>query len=159
LNKTDQPPAPLLDTCTRYVSETLARAVNRRTFLWRAGGGVFLALITWTAGLGFGPRRAAAQTGAGGLPCCTPPGPYCNLDGNGHQPNGCQGANCFEHLDAGVVLTCAISAQYFAAGCWTTHCNGGYWTCCDCACSDGHGRPIVHCGCAQFSTDSWQATD
>src|SRR4051794_26707925 len=107
-----------IDAITVQISEALARLVSRRVFVKRVGSGAFLIVAGWAAGLGQARALFNRQ-----LPCCTPPGPYCNLDGNGQEPNGCQGANCFENLDAGLVLTCAISSRYFAAGCWTTHCG------------------------------------
>ena len=46
-NKSDAETVTKLDNLTRHASESLARAVNRRTFLWRVGGGVFL--VSWAA--------------------------------------------------------------------------------------------------------------
>jgi hypothetical protein len=47
---------------------------------------------------------------------------------------------------SGTVYQCRIYYIY-QAGCWTTAATGGYWTCCDCQCTNGST-----CGCAQFSS-------
>jgi hypothetical protein len=125
----------------------LARAVNRRTFLKRAGQATFGVVATLAAGHSLADR-AAAMKGPNVdplVPQCAPPGPYCNLDGQ-NNPNGCHGAHCFQHRNNNVVLQCQVYYQFYAAGCWTTAASGGYWTCCDCQCNGG-----PTCGCAQFS--------
>jgi len=171
------PEPPLLrslDRLTRRGSEELARTLGRRAFLQRAGGGAFLLLATLASGQGWAgrpvraqappaagrPRRAPAPPPPGRLtlPCCTPPGPYCNLDGI-DEPNGCQGANCFAHLYAGQLLTCTLDTQFYGAGCWTTSCQGGYYTCCACRCANSTGQTQTLRGCAQFSASPGPARD
>jgi len=140
-----------LDQTTRLLSETLARAVDRRTFLKRTSQSVFAGLMALAVGQAL-PGRASA-TGSGPQPpqqptiTCSPPGPYCNTGGG--QLSGCHGAHCFQHLTGGQIYQCQVYYQYYQAGCWTTAVSGGYWTCCDCSC----GSPrVATCGCAQFST-------
>src|SRR5436305_904497 len=108
-----------LDTHVRPAVEQLARQMNRRSFVRR------------TASLGFGSVAALASGHLAGSfasassrvrpldPVCAPVGPYCNLDGNIHDPNGCHGASCFEHLYQGEVLQCKVFYNYWQAGCWT----------------------------------------
>lgn len=138
-----------LDRMTRFASEDLARAVDRRAFLKRAGTGAFAFMLTLASGQ-LSARRAAASSGAPVpapvTPNCAPPGPYCNTGGG--ILSGCHGAHCFQHLYNGAVLQCRVYYQYYQAGCWTSSGSGGYWTCCDCSC----GTPQqTTCGCAQFS--------
>jgi len=136
----------VLDQTTRLVSESLARAVNRRTFLKRPSQSVFAGLMALAVGQAL-PGRAAAQRSGPNPPqppniTCSPPGPYCNTGGG--NLSGCHGAHCFQHLYNGTIQQCVVYYQYYQAGCWT---SGDGWTCCDCAC----GSPVVaHCGCAQY---------
>jgi hypothetical protein len=142
----------MFEQTTRVLSENLARAINRRTFLKRAGQATFGVVATLAAGHSLAERAAAAKIGPQVdpmAPVCNPPGPYCNLDGV-NLPNGCHGAHCFQHRYNGQVVQCRLAYNWYQAGCWTTAANGGYWTCCDCSCSpSGTGSPF--CGCAQFS--------
>jgi hypothetical protein len=85
------------------------------------------------------------------VPDCNPPGPFCNLNGNVQDPNGCHGAHCFHHLYNGTVYQCRVYYAYYQTGCWTTAAGGGFWTCCDCECLNKYGQRIATCGCAQFS--------
>jgi hypothetical protein len=137
-----------LDHTARIVSENLARAMDRRTFLKRASQTTFAGLMALAVGQGLG-GRAAAKTDNPKTPMapqCNPPGPYCNINGV-NEPNGCHGGHCFQHMYQGQVLSCRVYYQYYQTGCWTTPVSGGYWTCCDCECMPG----TRHCGCAQFS--------
>jgi hypothetical protein len=140
----------MLEQTTRLVSENLARAFNRRTFLKRTGETAFLGLAALAAGHAM-PGRASAGSAGGGPtpptpPRCAPPGPYCNLTGT-NDPNGCHGSACFQHMVGGQVYQCQVYYTYYQAGCWTTAEGAGYWTCCDCRCTNGST-----CGCAQYST-------
>jgi hypothetical protein len=158
-----------LDKVTRFASEELARAFDRRSFLKRAGGGAFLFLAALASGQALGGRTAGAQApGQAGprptpapaaptAPCCSPPGFFCNLNGV-NEPNGCQGGNCYQYMVNGEVYNCTLYYQFYATGCWTTNCQGGYYTCCDCECFNGTGGRQT-CGCAQFSGTPWRATD
>lgn len=137
----------MFEQTTRILSESLARAVNRRTFLKRASQGTFAVVATLAAGHSLSERAAARKMPNVDplAPQCAPPGPYCNTGGG--NLSGCHGAHCFQHLYNGQVLQCQVYYTYYQAGCWTTAVSGGYWTCCDCRC--GTGGPT--CGCAQFS--------
>jgi hypothetical protein len=140
-----------LDHTTRLLSEGLARTLDRRSFLKRAGQATFGVVATLAAGHSLA-ARAEAMTGGPGpsvdpMITCSPPGPYCNTGGG--NLSGCHGAHCFQHLSGGQVLQCQVYYTFYPTGCWTTAVSGGYWTCCDCACSPNGGSP--HCGCAQFS--------
>ncbi|HUS15491.1 MAG TPA: hypothetical protein VM536_10810 [Chloroflexia bacterium] len=146
----------MFDQGTRILSENLARTVDRRTFLKRASQATFAAVLAAVAGHGIAGRAAAANGGSKPpqppmVPVCTPPGPYCNLDGNVQDPNGCHGAHCWQHRHNGQVYQCRVYYAYYQTGCWTTASGGGYWTCCDCQCSIYPGPPLYTCGCAQFS--------
>src|SRR5438552_14293176 len=90
----------MIERTTRIISENLARAIDRRTFLRRAGEVTFVGMAALAAG------RAAPVFALGGgsgqppqpgplTPRCAPPGPYCNLNGV-NEPNGCHGASCFQ---------------------------------------------------------------
>jgi len=75
-----------LDKLTRFASEDLARGINRRSFLRRAGTGAFTFMIAVATGKMLTPRPAAAASGTKppvtpSAPVCSPPGPYCNYDG------------------------------------------------------------------------------
>jgi hypothetical protein len=135
----------MLEQRIRIVSESLARAVNRRTFLRQVGG----AVVSGVAALALGPTltssRAWAAAPKGNKPVipaitCSPPGPYCNTGGG--NLSGCHGAHCYQHLSGGVVQTCHVYYQYYQVGCWT---SSDSWTCCDCQCTGG-----VTCGCAEY---------
>jgi hypothetical protein len=146
-----------LERSTRIWSESLARAMDRRTFLKRASQTTFAGLIALAVGHGL-PGRAAAgdRTKPPQVPQCAPPGPYCNLDGNAQDPNGCHGGHCFQHRYQGQVIQCHIWYCCYQAGCWTTPSGNGYWTCCDCEC----GNPAVTtCGCAQYSANPVPSPD
>jgi len=133
----------MLEKTTRLVSENLARAIDRRSFLKRTGQSAFLGLAALAVGQAL-PSTARADGKQPPNISCAPPGPYCSIAG---QPtDGCHGASCFQHMVAGTVYQCQVYYIY-QAGCWTTASGGGYWTCCDCRCSNG-----TTCGCAQFST-------
>src|SRR5436309_6100753 len=142
----------MLEKTTRLVSENLARAIDRRSFLKRTGETAFAGLAALAAGQ-LVPSLASADGGPMAVPktpSCAPPGPYCNLNGIS-EPNGCHGASCFQHLNSGTVYQCRVYYQFYAAGCWTTSANGGYWTCCDCECLNTSGARVATCGCAQFN--------
>ncbi len=136
----------VLDHTTRILSEGLARAVNRRTFLKRAGQATFGVVATLAAGHSLADRAAAMRSpGVDPLtPNCAPPGPYCNTGGG--DLSGCHGGHCFQHMSQNQVVQCHVYYQYYASGCWTSNGTGGFWTCCDCQCTGG-----ATCGCAQFS--------
>src|SRR4051794_6302929 len=138
------------DNLTRYASEDLARNMNRRAFLQRAGTGAFAFLITLATGKLFAPRPATAAGLTKPLaahPACSPPGPYCNYEGLWpSEPDSCRGGHCFQHYGAGKVWQCHHDTSFYPTGCWSTAVQGGYWVCCDCVCDNG-----VTCGCAQFS--------
>lgn len=145
----------MFERTTRILSENLARSMNRRLFLKRAGESAFLGMAALAAGhavsgraLAMGNRQPPVPVPT--TPSCSPPGPYCNLNGIS-EPNGCHGANCFQHLYSGTVYQCRVYYQYYQAGCWTTPVTGGYWTCCDCECLNTGGQRVATCGCAQFS--------
>lgn len=140
----------MLENSTRLLTENLARAFDRRSFLKRTGQAAFVALAALASGHA---GSVLAASGGGGVvpdgsrtPSCAPPGPYCNLNGIS-EPNGCHGSSCFQHLYQGTVYQCEVYYIY-QAGCWTTAATGGYWTCCDCRCGGG----VTTCGCAQFSS-------
>ena len=137
----------IVERTTRLLTENLARSINRRSFLRRAGEVTFAGVATLAAGRGL-PAMAARggqQPPIPTTPSCAPPGPYCNLNGV-NEPNGCHGGSCFQHLNGGTVQQCRVYYAFYQAGCWTTASSGGYWTCCDCQCTNGST-----CGCAQFN--------
>ena len=143
---------PELERTTRILSESLARAIDRRTFLRRVAQTTAAGMMAVAAGHGLPGRASAARGGPvppqPPTPICAPPGPDCNTGGG--NLSGCHGGHCFEHLYNGQVLQCRVWYCCYQAGCWTTAdpTNGGFWTCCDCEC----GSPAVtHCGCAQWS--------
>jgi len=140
----------MIDRATRIVSENLARAMDRRVFMKRAGQGAFASLAALAAGQAK-PMLAAAAGRAPQppmpTPLCAPPGPYCNNGGG--DLSGCHGASCFQHLYNNQVVQCRYLYIY-QSGCWTTAGNGGYWTCCDCDCYQ-NGVRVNSCGCAQHS--------
>ena len=107
----------VLDQTTRLVSESLARAVNRRTFLKRTSQSVFAGLMALAVGQAL-PGRAAAQRSGPNPPqppniTCSPPGPYCNTGGG--NLSGCHGAHCFQHLYNGTIQQCVVYYQYYQA--------------------------------------------
>ena len=136
----------MLEHTTRVVTENLARSINRRSFLRRAGEATFAGMAALAAGKGGAVFASSSRKPPQPVvPQCAPPGPYCNLNGV-NEPNGCHGGSCFQHMSAGQVQQCRYYYIY-QAGCWTTAVTGGYWTCCDCRCDNNST-----CGCAQFST-------
>ena len=140
----------MLEQKVRILSEGLARTVDRRKFLKQTGSGLFGGMIALASGhvlVGRASAKASAPLKAA-IPNCVAPGPFCNLDGNGKDPNGCHGAHCFQHLHNGKVRQCRIWHCCYQTGCWTTPTGNGYWTCCDCECP---GDPYITCGCAQFT--------
>ena len=139
----------MLERTTRIVSENLARSISRRSFLTQVTGALFAGVATVASGHLFVSDASAAAGRAPRIPTippCTSPGPWCNLDGNGSDPNGCHGSSCFQHMVNGLVLQCRLWYDMYQSGCWTTPVSGGYWVCCDCQCTGGHT-----CGCAQYS--------
>ena len=136
----------MVEQKVRLLSEGLARTMDRRKLLQSACSAAFMGMAALVAGHTFSERASAHSHGRSIV--CTPPGPYCNLDGNNYEPSGCNGASCFQHLYYGQVLQCRVYYGWFQAGCWTNVVKGGYWVCCDCEC----GQPRrTFCGCAQFS--------
>ena len=147
----------MLEKSTRVLSENLARAVNRRTFLKRAGEVTFASIAAIAAGhtaTGLALAGVRRQPGSKEStpqmpPQCAPPGPYCNMNGV-NEPNGCRGGACYQHVIGGTTYQCRVMYGWYQAGCWTTPVQGGYWVCCDCEC----GQPrVALCGCAQFSAN------
>jgi hypothetical protein len=137
-----------VDHKLRVVSEGLARSMDRRSFLHTAGSAIFAGVAALAAGHALGGKALAGQSARSipRRPRCSPPSPFfCNVDGN-NEPNGCHGAQCFQHRSGSTVYQCKVYYQFYAAGCWTTVDGGGYWTCCDCTCGAGGV-----CGCAQYS--------
>jgi hypothetical protein len=141
----------MLEQRIRLISEALAREVDRRTFLRRAGGAVVAGVVA----LVMGPALTSSTAGVSASPLvpnaanCSPPGPYCNLDGQG-EPNGCREGHCFQHVSSGQLLQCRVYYTFYpTAGCWTTVSGNGYWTCCDCSCTNGAIN--ANCGCAHYS--------
>jgi len=135
------------------LSEGLARAIDRRTFLKRSSQALFAGVATLAAGHGLAGQAAAQGSGPQpplASPQCAPPGPYCNTGGG--ILSGCHGGHCFQHLYNGQVIQCRVYYQYYQTGCWTTPSGGGYWTCCDCECLNSGGQRVATCGCAQFSS-------
>src|SRR5204863_106088 len=107
----------MIEKTTRIISENLARTLDRRAFVKRAGEVVFAGL----AGMASGHMVPAfAGSWAGGqpqppqpiVPSCSPPGPYCNLNGV-NEPNGCHGGSCFQHLSGGSVVQCRVFYAYY----------------------------------------------
>jgi hypothetical protein len=140
----------MLEQRIRIVSEALARAVNRRTFLRQTGSVVVSGVTALAMGhlLATNPARAAVKKPmVPSVPNCAPPGPYCNYEGgNPPQPDSCHGAHCYQHFSNGQVQTCQVYYAFYNIGCWTASGQGGFWTCCDCQCTGGSS-----CGCAQFT--------
>jgi hypothetical protein len=146
----------MLEQKVRIVSETLARTVDRRGFIKKTGTTMAAGLMALAAGhtlYGFAAAESKNQRGsdrkpivAPNVPLCSPPGPFCNLNNDPSDPNGCHGARCYQHRYNGVVYACQVFYEFYAAGCWTNASGGGYWTCCDCQCGNGGT-----CGCGQFS--------
>lgn len=144
----------MIDQKIKVFSEVLARAVDRRTFLKRLGGAVVAGVSTMTLGpaLANSGAKAAGKALASPTVSCSPPGPYCNLNGV-NEPNGClnssapnYNASCFQHRSGGTVYSCQVYYTYYTTGCWTTAQGTGYWTCCDCQCTNGST-----CGCASYN--------
>jgi hypothetical protein len=145
----------MIEKSMRIMTERLARTMDRRQFLKKAGNTAFVGLAALAAGhmttalATAGVRRQPVDRSPvnNGGPVCAPPGPYCNSGGG--SLSGCHGSSCFQHLYESQLLQCRVFYIY-QAGCWTTPVSGGYWVCCDCEC----GTPAVEfCGCAQFSTN------
>jgi len=136
----------MLEQTTRILSENLARALDRRSFIKKAGQTAFLGVAALAAG-----HTMSSNVAAQASPniSCAPPGPYCSV--NGVATDGCHGGSCYQHLYQGQVLQCRV-IYFYQAGCWTTASGGGYWTCCDCGCYNSGGQQVTSCGCAQFST-------
>src|SRR5438093_13493243 len=119
----------MLELRTRMITENLARSINRRMFLRRAGEASFAGMIALAAGRGGSvfAMRGGRQPPQPTVPSGSPPGPYCNLNGV-NEPNGCHGGSCFQHLNGGSIQQCRVYYTYYQAGCWTTAASGGYWT-------------------------------
>jgi hypothetical protein len=139
----------MIEQKIRVLSEALARAVDRRSFVKRAGGVVMAGIATLVmkptlASAGASANANAGPAMAGAIPAisCAPPGPYCNTGGG--DLSGCRGAHCFAH--GTTTNACKVYYTFYATGCWSTVSSGGYWTCCDCRCTNGNT-----CGCAQFN--------
>ena len=146
----------MIEERVKAFSEALARGMERRTFLKRVGGTIVGGIAALAVGPAFA-EQASKKPGASipNVPSCAPPGPYCNLNGV-NEPNGCLNstapnfsASCFQHRSGGTVYSCQVYYQYYTTGCWTTSVAGGYWTCCDCQCTNGST-----CGCASFNPAS-----
>ena len=144
----------MFDQKVRILSEGLARTLDRRKFLKQTGTTMFAGIAALAAGhtLAGNSVAAGAPVKAPMVPQCAPPGPYCNLNGNTQEPNGCHGGSCYQHRVSGTIYQCFVYYQWYQAGCWTTPVSGGYWTCCDCQCRNSSGQNVQSCGCAQFST-------
>jgi hypothetical protein len=136
----------MLEQRIRIISEGLARSIDRRAFLRRTGSAVASGMAALALGsvLTNNPSKANAGALVPSPPSCSPPGPYCNV--NGVATDGCRGGHCYQHKSGGTTYACQVYYTYYQQGCWTTYVSGGYWTCCDCQCGGGGT-----CGCAQFN--------
>src|SRR5437899_1916569 len=110
----------MLERTTRIISENLARGMDRRSFIKRAGQATFLGVAALAAGHTVSSNALATKDQPN--ISCAPPGPYCSV--NGQATDGCHGASCFQHLYQGAVLQCRVFYIY-QAGCWTTAQGGG----------------------------------
>jgi len=137
----------MLEQTTRLVSENLARALDRRSLLKKAGQSAFLGVAALAAGHTMSSNALATKNPPN--ISCAPPGPYCSV--HGAPTDGCHGGSCYQHLYQGQAIQCRV-IYFYQAGCWTTAQGGGYWTCCDCGCYNNSGQQVTTCGCAQFST-------
>jgi hypothetical protein len=136
----------------RIWSEALARDINRRDFLRRAG----TVIVAGVSSLALGPvlSNRAREASAGPIVpaiSCSPPGPYCNTGGG--DISGCHGGHCFQHISSGQLLACRVYYTYYSTGCWTNPSGSGnnYWTCCDCECFNTGGQRVATCGCAEYT--------
>src|SRR5689334_12902103 len=85
--------AEKIDRLARFASEDLARALDRRSFLKRAGTSAFFFMAALATGQSLANPRRASASAPGPLPrqpdiSCSPPGPYCNTGGG--NLSGCQ---------------------------------------------------------------------
>src|SRR3954451_24866437 len=123
-----------LDRTTRLVSEELARSVNRRGFLKRAGQTVFYTVAALASGhllnnraeaAGKAPPKAPRDPGTISDIACNPPNQtFCNRGGG--DLTGCHGGQCNSHLKDGKLYTCTRDYYYYpGTGCWTTATSGG----------------------------------
>lgn len=123
-------------------TERFARAVERRTVLRGAAGGIFAA-VTATLVAPAGRAYADAGHSCSQLPhnsstTCNPPGPFCTSWSSSY----CNGAACSGN--------CSYLRTYYPDACWCTKtytCSTSYtcwYKCCDCNCPQGN------CGCKQF---------
>lgn len=141
----------MIEQKLKVLSESLARGIDRRNFLRGAGTAIFGGVAALAAGhagkgaLAAGLSRGGKDSAVPDRPRCAPPGPYCNIDGIS-EPTGCNGAQCYRHLSGGTMYMCKVYYTYYQSGCWTTVDGNGYWTCCDCRCTNG-----ATCGCASYS--------
>lgn len=150
----------MLEDRVKLASESFARTMDRRGFLQRTGATAFAGLLALASGHVFRSDASASKTKFGHAPLvpqCSPPGPYCNLNGV-NEPNGCLNAHpggpysarCYRFRYGTEVLHCRVYYDYYISGCWTRSSGTGYWTCCDCEC----GTPVqATCGCAGWSLD------
>src|SRR5947208_17141894 len=90
----------MLEQTARIVSENLARAIDRRIFLKRAGQAAFLGLVA----LATGQAVTTAAYASKDLPNCAPPGPSGQA-GN-HPTDACHAAACFQHMASGHIYQC-----------------------------------------------------
>jgi hypothetical protein len=128
-------------TMVERVGEGLARLLNRRQVLQRAGVAVFGAVAAWTVE-GVRGNSALAQTCSfvtGNCGCSPPGGVYCN----GLDPSFCAGSACSggcywdESYRYAGACWCSATCQYDGGG-------SGYYHCCDCNC---YGQL---CACREF---------
>jgi hypothetical protein len=144
----------MLEQRIRVFSESLARTVDRRTFLRRTGSSIAAGVAALAMGSVLTKSQAFAETKQPVLSptiSCAPPGPYCNTGGG--DTSGCHGGHCFQHLYQGNVVSCRVYYTFYTTGCWTNPSGSGnnYWTCCDCECFNTSGQRVATCGCAEYT--------
>ncbi len=128
-------------TTTQRLAQSIARAVDRRSFLKQAGTAVFAVLV----GVATGKFTQVAEAYTNSTCSCSPPGPYCT---------NCRGANCYQDSGHGTMEECRLNRNYYPSGTWTSYCTGGrgvvpgYFVCTDCFC----GASNYQCGCREFRT-------
>ena len=136
----------MLEQRIKVISEAVAREIDRRSFLKQMSTTILAGVSALVVAPMLGNKEGKVAAAAPVVPTisCAPPGPYCTV--NGAATDGCRGGHCYQHGTPGNVVACEVYYTFYTTGCWTTAQGGGYWTCCDCRCTNG-----VTCGCAQFT--------
>ena len=122
------------------IGEGIARAMDRRGFVKKAGIALFGAVTTFAVRAPFARATGPCPNPSDQCTCRPPNGWFCTQ----FNLSFCSGSSCESNV-------CWYNFNYYPDACWCSKCcSGTYYHCCDCWCPWSGGP--VQCGCKSTRT-------